>query len=134
MLNKKRMLGFSLIELMIVVSIIGILAVSALPTYQRYTEKARFAEVISATAPFKIAVAIALQQGTPINQINSNSNGIPNSPTSTSNLSNINVTQGIISATGTDLVENSTYILSPNSDGSLFTVSGTCLDNGLCHA
>lgn len=131
---KTNLFGFSLIELMIVVSIIGILAAAALPTYQRYTEKARFTEVIAATAPFKIAVAIALQQSTPQSQINTHSNGVPNSPTATPNLSSIIVNQGIITATGTDLVENSTYILTPSNDGSQFTVSGTCLNNGLCHA
>lgn len=134
MTNTSRVNGFSLIELMIVVSIIGILAVAALPTYQRYTERARFAEVIAATAPFKIAVAIALQQGTPSNDINTHSNGIPDSPTKTANLDTIKVEQGIITATGTSLVNNNTYTLSPSSDGSDFTVGGTCLESGLCHA
>ena len=55
--------GFTLIELMIVVAIIGILAAVAVPAYQNYTIKARFSEVVNATAPFKTAVELCVQSG-----------------------------------------------------------------------
>ena len=49
--------GFTLIELMIVVAIIGILAAVALPAYQDYTVRAKVSELILATSTFKTSVA-----------------------------------------------------------------------------
>lgn len=62
--------GFTLIELMIVVAIIGILAAVAVPAYQNYTIKSRFTEVINATAPFKTAVELCVQSGNCLNGAN----------------------------------------------------------------
>ncbi|MEH6826333.1 MAG: prepilin-type N-terminal cleavage/methylation domain-containing protein, partial [Motiliproteus sp.] len=53
--------GFTLIELMIVVAIIGILAAIALPAYQTYTNKAKFSEVILATSGIKTQVEVCGQ-------------------------------------------------------------------------
>lgn len=61
--NKQK--GFTLIELMIVVAIIGILAAIALPAYQSYTERATYSEVISAASPAKTAVEVCVQTGSP---------------------------------------------------------------------
>ena len=49
--------GFTLIELMIVVAIIGILAAVALPAYQDYTVRAKVSEVILAASSGKVAVS-----------------------------------------------------------------------------
>jgi type IV pilus assembly protein PilA len=48
--------GFTLIELMIVVAIIGILAAVALPAYQDYTTRAKVSEVVLMASPAKLAV------------------------------------------------------------------------------
>jgi len=53
--------GFTLIELMIVVAIIGILAAVAVPAYQSYTLKAKFAEVVVGTSALKTAVEVCSQ-------------------------------------------------------------------------
>ncbi|WP_406609553.1 prepilin-type N-terminal cleavage/methylation domain-containing protein [Agarivorans sp. JK6] len=57
----KKQGGFTLIELMIVVAIVAILAAVALPAYQDYTKRARFAEVISAASGVKTAIEVCVQ-------------------------------------------------------------------------
>ncbi|WAF86944.1 pilin [Metapseudomonas otitidis] len=59
----KAQKGFTLIELMIVVAIIGILAAVALPAYQDYTARAKVSEVVLAASSCRAAISEASQTG-----------------------------------------------------------------------
>ncbi len=62
-MKPKQQNGFTLIELMIVVAIVGILAAVALPAYQDYTVRAKVAEVMLAASTCKTLVTEASQSG-----------------------------------------------------------------------
>ena len=61
-MNKKIQQGFTLIELMIVVAIIGILAAIAIPAYQNYTIRAQVSEGLTLASPVQTAIAEYYQE------------------------------------------------------------------------
>lgn len=149
----KSQAGFTLIELMIVVAIIGILAAIAIPSYQNYTKKARFTEVVQATSPIKLAVEECVTDGTclsgtTIQNISAGSNGFPSMPTATTNglLNTMTVSSaGKITATPAakyGITAADTYILTPTATatGAGGSVNVTwvtdstsgCLSDNLC--
>ncbi|WP_062475320.1 pilin [Variovorax boronicumulans] len=67
--------GFTLIELMIVVAIIGILAAVALPAYQDYTTRAKVSELLLMAAPAKLAVAETASSFGDLQSVTATNNG-----------------------------------------------------------
>ncbi|MDR7095230.1 pilin [Hydrogenophaga laconesensis] len=70
-LKRSLQKGFTLIELMIVVAIIGILAAVALPAYQDYTVRARVSEVVLAASSCRTSITETVQAAAPGTDISS---------------------------------------------------------------
>ena len=118
--NVKKQSGFTLIELMIVVAIIGILAAIALPAYQSYTEKARFSEVVNSSSAAKTAVEICVQMGTPILDCTGGNNGVPADViVSATVVGVVTAASGVITATkatDSNITGAGTYMITPTQD------------------
>ncbi len=136
---KQAQKGFTLIELMIVIAIIGILAAVAVPQYGQYTKKARFADVISATTSVKTAIAVCVQENNALSSCDTYADLDATQPLANDNLASLAITEdsAIITATGTAKVDSKIYALEPtlSAAGNLtwaHASTSTCAAAKLC--
>lgn len=131
MLNKVQK-GFTLIELMIVVAIIGILAAIAIPAYQDYTIRAKVTEGLNLADAAKTTIAESFQSGGLVPGLSAAAASWNGSFTATKYVQNIQIT----AATGAITITYSTaniapltganvIVLTPNINGALLTATAT---------
>ena len=127
----KMQKGFTLIELMIVVAIIGILAAVALPAYQDYTARAKVSEVVLAASTCRTAITEASQTGFAAAPAAANSFGCGEGATTSQYVSSVGTdVNGVITVTAQNISQlgaKNQLRLVPHSDAAL-AVSSVAAD------
>ncbi|CAN4278235.1 pilin [Pseudoxanthomonas sp. LjRoot125] len=123
---KKNMQGFTLIELMIVIAILGILLAIAIPAYQDYSVRAKVSEAMTMAAPAKLAVAETLSSTGTLPATNTAAGysfpGATSFVTSVLTGANGVITVAVTAATGT----TGNLVMTPTRIGSTAQLTWSC--------
>lgn len=129
--------GFTLIELMIAIVIVGILSAIAFPSYQHYLRRAHYGEIVAATAPYRAAVGECVHRIGGLIGCNAGTNQIPAAITATVGVvAGLSVTNGVITVTPVavnGILATDTYILTPRMSATgivTWIASGGGVTNG----
>ena len=136
MIIQKKQKGFTLIELMIVIAIVGILAAVAVPMYANYTNKAKFSEVRAALGPAKTAVELCFQTAGALSSCGTAAAiGVNTTDLAVgTHVGSVTVSaNGVLQATASGLATTEpTYTLTPTAVGTSLSWAETCSDTTLC--
>ncbi len=108
--------GFSLIEVMILIAIIGIIVAIAIPAYQNYTRRAHYSEIVLAMAPFKSSVITCVQKLGKLQGCTSGRNGVPAAIDKQGGINSLTVKNGeitIIPLIAHGITEKDTLVATP---------------------
>jgi len=122
--------GFTLIELMIVVAIIGILAAVAIPAYQDYTVRAKIQEAVNLSNPHRTALGIACSEGALITANHVTDLGLAD-PTSYSGKYTTSIEAYGDTTTSGTVVLTMKQIGNAVNAGQTITYTGTCGPGGM---
>ena len=106
--------GFTLIELMIVVAIIGILAAVALPAYQDYTIRAKVSELMLAASGFKTSISEKAQTDNTISSAGQGATVVVQGKISSGSVSDAGVIKVAGAKTTTSVGATITIVMTPN--------------------
>ncbi|MDA0687619.1 MAG: prepilin-type N-terminal cleavage/methylation domain-containing protein [Proteobacteria bacterium] len=139
MMKRSQQQGFTLIELMISVAIIGILASVALPAYQMYSNRARFAEAVLAVSPYRNFIVVGAESNrfVTVDDMDEETNGIPAGIQRTATTHGVHVFDGVIRVTwrddGSALAGTNYTLTAQNVTPPIQWVEGgNCLNRGFC--